>query len=73
MDFRSAGSARRVEKVPDNTASVKAATLSHAESADQRFVVVHLLHDSRGEHRVGSRVSRGRTCISSTTSRLFHQ
>jgi hypothetical protein len=35
--------------------------------------IIHLLHDSRGEHRVGSRANRRRTCIPIATSRLFHQ
>jgi hypothetical protein len=73
VDLRSPGSPSCTEEIPDNTASIKAAAPSHAESAGRRSVVIHLLHDSRGEHRVGSRASRGRTCISSTASRLFHQ
>jgi hypothetical protein len=43
------------------------------ESVGRRSVVIHLLHESRGEHCVGSRANRRRTCISSTTSHLFHQ
>jgi hypothetical protein len=52
---------------------LKAAAPSHAESVGRRSAVIYLLHDSRGEHHVGSRASRGRTCISNTASRLFHQ
>jgi hypothetical protein len=73
VDFRSPGSSRCAEEIPDNTTSAKAAALSHAESAGRRFAVIYLLHDSRGEHRVSSRASKRRTCISGTTSCLFHQ
>jgi hypothetical protein len=48
-------------------------TPSHARSAGRRSTVIHLLHDSRGEHRVSSRAGRGRAHISSTTSGLLHQ
>jgi hypothetical protein len=73
VDFRSIGSPRCIEKVLDNTASAKTTASSHADSTSRRSAVIYLLHDSRGEHRVGSRVSRRRTCIPSTSSYLFHQ
>jgi hypothetical protein len=45
---------RSIEKVPDHATSTQATMSSHAESVGRRSVVVHLLHDSRGEHRVSS-------------------
>jgi hypothetical protein len=71
VDRRSTGGSRNIEKVLDQI-SIEAATLSHTKSASRRSIVIHLLHDSRGEHRVSSRANRGRTHISSTTSSLFH-
>jgi hypothetical protein len=62
-----------LKKIPDHATSTQAATPSHAISADRRSVVIHLLHDSRGEHRVGSRAGRGRTHISSIAFGLLHQ
>jgi hypothetical protein len=73
VDFRGSGSSRCTKEIPDNTTSAKAVPPSHTESVDQRSVVIHLLHDSRGEHRVSNRASRRRTCILSATSYLFHQ
>jgi hypothetical protein len=62
-----------LKKVPDYTTSTQATTPSHAESADRRSVVIHLLHDLHGKHRVSSRAGGGRTYISSTASSLLHQ
>jgi hypothetical protein len=45
---------RGTEKVPDYATSTQATTPSHTESASRRSVVIHLLHDSRGKHRVSS-------------------
>jgi hypothetical protein len=73
VDHRSTGSSRDTEKVPDYATSTQATTPSHAKSVGRRSVVIHLLHDSRGEHRVSSRAGGGRTYISSTTSGLLHQ
>jgi hypothetical protein len=73
VDFRGSGSSRRTKEIPDNTTSAKATAPSHTESTSQRSAVIHFLHDSRGKHRVGSRASKRRTCIPSTTPRLFHQ
>jgi hypothetical protein len=73
VDHRSIGRSRSIEKVPDHATSTQAATPSHAKSAGRRSVVIHLLHDSRGEHHVGSRAGRGRTHISSIASGLLHQ
>jgi hypothetical protein len=73
VDSRSTGSSRCIEEVLDHTTSTEAATSSHARSAGRRSVVIHLLHDSCGEHRVGSRAGRRRTHISSTASGLLHQ
>jgi hypothetical protein len=73
VDRRSTGSSRRIKKVLDHITRAEAATPSHAKLADRRSIVVHLLHDSRGEHRVSSRAGRGRTHISSTAPGLFHQ
>jgi hypothetical protein len=61
------------EKVLDYATSTQAATPSHTESAGRRYVVIHLLHDSHGEHRVSSRAGGGRTHISSIASGLLHQ
>jgi hypothetical protein len=55
VDHRGAGSSRGTKEIPDYTTSTQAPTSSHAESASRRSVVIHLLHDSRGEHRVSSR------------------
>jgi hypothetical protein len=64
---------RGTEKVPDYTTSTQATTPSYAKSAGGRFVVIHILHDSRGKHHVISRAGGGRTCIPSATSSLLHQ
>jgi hypothetical protein len=66
VDFRGSESSRRTEEIPNNTTSAKAAAPSHTESTGRRSAVIHLLHDSRGKHHVGSRASRRRTCITST-------
>jgi hypothetical protein len=62
-----------LKKILDHATSTEAATPSHTKSAGRRYVVIHLLHDSRGKHHVSSRASRGRTHISSTASGLLHQ
>jgi hypothetical protein len=54
VDLRGLGSSRCTKEVLDHTASAKAATPSHAKPANRRSAVVHLLHDSCGEHRVSS-------------------
>jgi hypothetical protein len=54
VDHRSIGSSRYTKEVLDHATSTKAAMPSHARSAGRRSVVIHLLHDSRGEHRVSS-------------------
>jgi hypothetical protein len=69
----STGSSRCTKEVLDYATSAKAATSSHARSADGRSVVIYLLHDSRGKHCVSSRAGRGRARISSTASGLLHQ
>jgi hypothetical protein len=69
----STGSSRSIEEVLDHATSTEAAAPSHARSTGGRSVVIHLLHDSRGEHRVGSRAGRRRTHISNTASSLLHQ
>jgi hypothetical protein len=43
------------------------------KSAGRRSVVIHLLHDSRGKHRVSSRAGGGRTYIPGAASGLLHQ
>jgi hypothetical protein len=73
VDHRGTGSSRGTEKVLDYATSTQTATLSHAESADRRYVVIHILHDSRGEHRVSSRAGGGRTHIPGAASSLLHQ
>jgi hypothetical protein len=73
MDHRVVGSSRGTEKVFDYTTSAQATTPSYAESVGGRFVVIHLLHDSRGKHRVSSQAGGGRTCVPSATSSLLHQ
>jgi hypothetical protein len=73
VDHKSTGSSRCTKEVLDHATCTKAATLSHARSAGGRSAVIHLLYNSRGKHRVSSRAGRGRTHISNTTSRLFHQ
>jgi hypothetical protein len=73
VDHRGTRSSRGTEKVPDYATSTQATTLSHAKSAGKRSVVIHLLHDSRGEHRISSRAGGKRTYISSTTSSILHQ
>ena len=73
VDRRSIGSSRNIEKVLDHTTGTEAATASHTKSAGRRSVVIHLLHDSRGKHRVSSRAGGGRTCIPSAASGLLHQ
>jgi hypothetical protein len=72
VDHRSTGSSRSTETVPDYATSTQATTPSHAESAGRRSVVIHLLHDSRGEHHISSHAGGGRTYISSTASGLLH-
>jgi hypothetical protein len=72
VDHRGTGSSRGTKNVPDYTTSTQATTLIHAESANRRSIVIHLLHDSRGKHHVSSRAGR-RTYISSTTSGLLYQ
>jgi hypothetical protein len=54
MDHRGIGSSRSTKKVPDYTTNTQATMPSHAESAGRRSVVIHLLHDSRGKHRISS-------------------
>jgi hypothetical protein len=75
VDHRGIGSSRGTKKVPDYATSTQAATVSHAESAGRRSVVIHLLHDSRGKHHVSSRAGGGRThtrcSIRSTSSVKF--
>jgi hypothetical protein len=73
VDHRSTGSSRCTKEVLDHATSAKVATLSHVRPADRRSAVIHLLHDSRGDHRVSSRASRGRAHISSIASGLLHQ
>jgi hypothetical protein len=70
---KSTGSSRCIEEVLDHTTSTEAAMPSHARSAGRRSVVIHLLHDSCGEHRVSSRAGGGRTHISNIASGLLHQ
>jgi hypothetical protein len=71
MDNRSTGSPRCTEEVPDHTTSTEAITPSHARLAGRRSAVIHLLHDSHGEHRISSRAGRGRARIYSTASIYF--
>jgi hypothetical protein len=73
VDHRSTWSSRSIEKVSDHTTSTQAATPSHTESAGRRSVVIHILHNSHGEHHVSSRAGGGRTHISSTASGVLHQ
>jgi hypothetical protein len=73
VDHIGAGSSRGTEEVLDHTTSTQATAPSYAESVGGRFVVIHLLHDSRGKHRVSSRAGGGRTCIPDATSSLLHQ
>jgi hypothetical protein len=73
LDHRSTGSSRCAKEVLDHATSTKATTPSHVRSAGRRSAVIHLLHDSRGEHRVSSWAGRRRACISSTASGLLHQ
>jgi hypothetical protein len=73
MDFGDTGGSRGTKEILDNTTSAETAASSHADSIIRRFAAVYLLHDSRGEHRVSSRASGRRTCLSSATSCLFHQ
>jgi hypothetical protein len=54
VDHRSTGSSRCTKEVLDHTTSAKTARLSHAGSASGRSAVIHLLHDSRGKHRISS-------------------
>jgi hypothetical protein len=58
VDHRSAGSSQCAKEVLDHATSTKAATPSHARSAGRRSAVIHLLHDSLGEHRVSSRAGK---------------
>jgi hypothetical protein len=62
-----------LKKILDHATSTEATTPSHTKLAGRRSVVIHLLHDSHGEHRVSSQAGRGRTHISSTASGLLHQ
>ena len=73
MDFRRTRSSRCIEKILDNTTSTETTSANYINSTGWRFAVVHLLHDSRGKHRVGSRASVRRTCLPSATSCLLHQ
>jgi hypothetical protein len=73
VDHGGIGSSRGTEEVLDHTTSAQAATPSYTESVCGRTVVIHLLHDSRGKHRVSSREGGGRTCIPSAASSLLHQ
>jgi hypothetical protein len=73
VNHRGTGSSRSTKKVPDYTTSTQATTPSHAESASRRSVVIHLMHDSHGEHRVSSRAGGGRTYIPGAASGLLHQ
>jgi hypothetical protein len=61
------------KKVPNYTTSTQATTPSHAEPAGGRSIVIHLLHDSCGEHHVGSRAGGGRTYIPGAAFGLLHQ
>jgi hypothetical protein len=63
VDHRGTGSSRGTEKVPNYTTSTQATTPSHAKLAGRRSVVIHLLHYSRGKHRVSSRAGGRRTYI----------
>jgi hypothetical protein len=73
VDHRGTGSSRGTKEVLDHTTSAQAAAPSYAKSVGGRSVVIHLLHDSRGKHRISSRASGGRTCIPGATSSLLHQ
>jgi hypothetical protein len=73
VDHRGTGSSGGAEKVFVYTTSAQATTSIYAESVGGRFVVIYLLHDSRGKHRVGSRAGGGRTCVPDATSSLLHQ
>jgi hypothetical protein len=73
VDHRGTGSSRGTEEVLDHPTSTQAAVSSNTRTAGRRSAPVHLLHDSRGKHRVGSRAGRGRTCISGAASSLLHQ
>jgi hypothetical protein len=72
MDHRGTGSSRGTEKVLDYATSTQATTPSHAESAGRGSIVIHLLHDSHGKHRVSSRAGGGRTYIPSVAPGLLH-
>jgi hypothetical protein len=73
VDHRGTRSPRGTEKVFDYTTNTQATPPSYAKLVGGRSVVIHLLHDSRGKHRVSSRASGGRTCIPSAASNLLHQ
>jgi hypothetical protein len=73
VDHRGTGSSRGTKEVLDHTTSTQAAAPSNTRTAGRRSALVHLLHDSRGKHRVGSRAGRGKTCIPGATSSLLHQ
>jgi hypothetical protein len=73
VDHRGTGSSRGTKKFPDYTISTQATTPSHAELAGRRSVVIHLLHVSRGKHRVSTRAGGGRTYILGAASGLLHQ
>jgi hypothetical protein len=73
VDHRGTGSSRGTEEVLDHTTSTQAATPSNTRTTGRRSAPVHLLHDSRGKHRVGSRAGRGSTCIPGAASSLLHQ
>jgi hypothetical protein len=64
VDHKSTGSSRCTKEVLDHATSTKAAMPSHVRSAGRRSIVIHILHDSRGDHRVSNRVGRRRACIS---------
>jgi hypothetical protein len=73
VDHRGTRSSRGTKEVFDYTTSTQATALIYTVSVGGRSVVIHLLHDSRGKHRVSSRAGGGRTCIPGATSSLLHQ
>jgi hypothetical protein len=73
VDHKGTGSSRGTEEVLDHTTGTQAAALRNAWLVGIRSTSIHLLHDSRGKHRVSSRAGRGRTCIPGATSNLLHQ
>jgi hypothetical protein len=73
VDHNGTESSRSTEKVHEYTTSTQATTPSYAGLAGERSTVIHLLHDSHGKHRVGSRAGGGRTYIPGAASGLLHQ